>query len=201
MEIYFEKDICEYLSLPSIPKKKWDGKSSFTSGVAITKIACGNLAYAVCTFDADNDKEPRVIKAFSQEMFFGIEEVFVVPQYMETDVDDMDLDEESKKAAQLLAQEAKELYNNDMGEDAKKIDEMKNLPEWIFPEISNKEEARAWLTHYNSMNRVKGRVPENEETIKMRLLNIYYSQKKKEVKWKRAIQRKINLPLVNLKNE
>jgi hypothetical protein len=176
MNIYFEKEICEYLSLPSIPKKKWDGKSSFTSGVAITNIACNNQAYAVCTFNAEHDKEPRVIKAFSQEMFFGIEDIFVVPQYMETDVDDMDLDDESKKAAERLAQEAKELYNNDIGDDAKKIDEMKELPEWIFPEISNKEEARAWLTQYNSTNKIRGRIPDNVETIKMRLLNIYYSQ-------------------------
>ena len=55
------------------------------------------------------------------------------------------------------------------------------LPEWIFPEIQNIEQAQAYLREYNRMNGIKkGKVPTNEETIKMRLYNIYMSQKKRK---------------------
>ena len=46
-----------------------------------------------------------------------------------------------------------------------------------FPEIQNIEQAQAYLREYNRMNRIKkGKIPTNEETIKMRLYNIYMSQ-------------------------
>lgn len=179
--VKFEREICDYLRIPSIPKKEWNKKDSFKKGVAIVQLSVSGYGYAVCTFDAENDNEPRIIKSFASEPFYGIEKIFVVPNYMNTsekDIKEMDLDEESKKKVESLVQEAQELTKQ--SEENKEIEEMQQLPEWIFPEISNAEEARAWLQSYNSKNRIKGKIPTNEETIKMRLLNIYSQMKNKQ---------------------
>lgn len=178
--IKFEKEVCEYLRIPSIPKKEHDGKSSFKKGVAVVRLAVSGTGYAVCTYDEEEDKEPRIIKSFASEPFYEIEKIFVVPNYMNTsekDIKEMDLDDESKKKAEALVQEAQELTQQ--SEQDKEIDEMQKLPEFIFGEIHNIEEARAWLSNYNSRNRIKGKIPTNEETIKMRLLNIYSQMKNK----------------------
>lgn len=178
--IKFEKEVCEYLHIPSIPKKEHDGKSSFKKGVAVVRLAVSGLGYAVCTFDENNDKEPRIIKCFASEPFYNIEKIFVVPNYMNTseqDIREMDLDDESKKKVEQLVQEAQELTSEN--EEDNELNEMKNLSEWIFPEIHNYNEAYAWLQAWNRKNKVKGQVPTNEETIKMRLLNIYSQMKNK----------------------
>lgn len=179
MEIRFEKEVCDYLSLPSIPKKVFDGKTSFKDGVAVTKLALGDLAYAICTFNAEQDKEPRIKKVFAQERFVGIEEIFVVPSYMDTnDIENADLDEQSKQAAERLAQEARDLTQGD--EMDKETKEMETLPEWVFDNIHNKEEAQAFIRSWNSTNNIKGRIPENIDTLKMRLLTIYSEMKKRQ---------------------
>ena len=78
-----------------------------------------------------------------------------------------------------LAAEAKELENEGTVDEA--IENANKLPEWIFPEIQNIEQAQAYLREYNRMNGIKkGKVPTNEETIKMRLYNIYMSNKKRK---------------------
>lgn len=179
--IRFEKEITHYFKLPQIPTDKhlWDGESSFKDGIAIVKLALGEFAYAACTFDNEKDESPRIVKTFAMEAFYGIEKVYVVPAFMDTNVDEMDLDEESKKAAELLAQEVNEMTQVD-DDEQKDIDEMQELPEWIFPEITNKEQAIAWLRQYNTSHKIKGRVPENEETLKLRLLNIHSQLKEKE---------------------
>lgn len=177
--IKFEKEVCDYLRIPSIPKKEWNKRDSFKKGVAVVKLAVSGTGYAVCTYDEDFDKEPRIIKSFASDPFYAIENVFVVPNYMNTsekDISEMDLDDESKKKAEQLVQEAQELTAT--SEENKEIEEMQQLPEWIFPEITNAEEARAWLQSWNSKNKVRGKIPTNEETIKMRLLNIYSQMKK-----------------------
>lgn len=178
--IKFEKEVCEYLQIPSIPKKEWNESDSFKNGVAVVRLAVSGTGYAVCTYDEDDDVEPRIIKSFASEPFYEIEKIFVVPNYMNTsekDINEMDLDDESKKKAEQLVKEAQELTAT--SEENKEIEEMQKLPEWIFPEITNVEEARAWLSNYNSRNRIKGKIPTNEETIKMRLLNIYSQMKNK----------------------
>lgn len=180
--IRFENEVCNYLQLPAIPKKEWNGKDSFKKGVAVVRLLVSGLGYAVCSFDNEYDKEPRIIKSFAAEPFFEIQKVFLVPNYMNTsdsDIKDMDLDEESKKKAEEIVKEAMELTKEKTEED-KKVEEMQALPEWVFPEITNAEEARAWLQSYNAKRGVKkGKIPTNEDTLKMRLLNIY-SQIKKE---------------------
>lgn len=177
--IEFEKEVIGYLHLPSLPKKEWNQQDSFQDGVAIVSLSLGRMAYAVCTFDKETDKEPRIKKVFGIEPFTNIEKVFVVPAYMDNDTNDVDLDSESKRKAEQLAAEAMELENEGTVDEA--IEEANKLPEWIFDEIHNRDEAIAWLKQYNHRNGIKkGKVPTNEETIKMRLYNIYMSQKKRK---------------------
>ncbi len=98
---------------------------------------------------------------------------------MDTDVASMDLDEASKEAAERLAQEAKELVAEESGEDNETEREMNALPEWVFDNIHNIEEAQAFVQSWNAKNKIKGRVPQNEETLKLRLLTIYNTMKEK----------------------
>ena len=179
MKILFEKEVIKHLGLPSIPKKSWNGKDSFKDGVAVLDLFDDSKAYAVCTFDKETDKEPRIKKVFCVEPFNAVEDVYVVPSYMDNDTTDVDLDSESKKRAEQLAAEAKELENQGTVEEA--IEDANKLPEWIFPEIQNIEQAQAYLREYNRMNRIKkGKIPTNEETIKMRLYSIYMSNKNRK---------------------
>ena len=178
MGILFEKEIIGYLNLPSIPKKEWDGKSSFQKGVALLGMSDEREAYAVASFDADRDEAPNVIKVFGVEQFTELKKVFVVPAYMSTkeEVADMDLDEESKKKAQQVLDEANEMEN----EGTKEENHMESLPEWIFSEIHSKDEAIAWLKNFQSRNKQKGRIPTTEENIKLRLFSIYSELQKKQ---------------------
>lgn len=176
MEIRFEEEVCKYLSLPSIPLKEWDGKSSFKDGVAVTKLVLGDLAYAVCTFNADADKEPRIKKVFAEERFSGIDKIFVVPSYMDTkDIKNADLDEQSKQAAERLAQETEELSKTQDNEDEIKMP--KN--EYYFDHIHNDDEAIAFITAYNRDNGIRGNVPTKHDTIVMRLGVIYKELQKR----------------------
>lgn len=177
MGIRFEKEVCQYLSLPSIPLKEWNGKTSFKDGVAITKLLLGDLAYAVCTFNADTDKEPRIKKVFAEERFSGIDKIFVVPSYMDTkDIENADLDEQSKEAAKRLADEAEDLTQGNEEEMPIFGD---NLPEYFFDHIHNDDEAIAFITSYNRDNNIRGAVPSKHETIVMRLGVIYNELQKK----------------------
>jgi len=177
--IEFEKEVIAYLNIPSIPRKEWNQIDSFQSGVAVVNMSLGRQAYAVCTFNKDEDKEPRIKKVFGIEPFTGIEKVFVVPSYMDNDTTEVDLDAESKKRAEQLAAEAQELENNGVVDEA--VKEADKLPEWIFDEIHNMSEAQAWLKQYNIRNGIrKGKIPTSEETIKMRLYNIYMSNKNRK---------------------
>ena len=179
-KILFEKEVLESLKLPSIPLKKWNGKDSFKEGVAVTVLQSGSSAYAVATFDAEADEKPRIKKVFTLEPFFSIQDIFVVPAYMDgvDDVDDMDLDKESKEAALRLAEEAQELEED--GVESDEMKEMKELPEWVFDNVHNAEEAAAFIKSYNAQNKIhRGRIPQEEEALKLRLLTIYDEMKKK----------------------
>lgn len=169
--IEFEKEVIDYLKIPSIPKRDWDGLSSFQDGVAVVNISLGRQAYAVCTFNKDEDKEPRIKKVFGIEPFTGIEKVFVVPSYMDNNTTDVDLDAESKKRAEQLAAEAQELENNGVVDEA--VQEADKLPEWIFPDIQNREQAIAYIKSYRRINHIKGKIPDNDETLKSCLYAIY----------------------------
>ena len=175
--IQFEQEVIKALGLPSIPKKEWDGKSSFDKGVAVLKMRDEREAYGVCSFDAQADKSPRIVKVFGIEPFVGIGKVFVVPSYMtsEEEIKDMDLDEQSKKKVEQILGEAKELENEGTKED----DELKNPKnEYYFDHITNDEEAKAFIRSYNSRNRIKGKIPSTHDGIIMRLAVIFSDTRK-----------------------
>lgn len=175
--IQFEKEIIAYLGLPSIPARKHDGKTSFDKGVAVLELFDDRYAYAVCSFDATTDAQPRINKVFGTEPFLRIKEIFVVPNYMSNieDIKDMDLTEDSKKKAEELLREAKELENEGVEED-NDIVNPKN--EYYFDNITNDDEAKAFIQAYNSRNRIKGRIPTTHDGLVMRLAVIYSDTKK-----------------------
>lgn len=180
--ISFEKEVCSYLNIPSLPKKEWDGKSSFKNAVATIKLGGSRLAYAVASYDEAKDDAPRVVKSFMTEPFYGIDKIFVVPSYMDTDVDNMDLDEQSKKAAEDLKKEADELENQG-------ADETMEVPEneYCFDHIHNDEEAIAFIEAYNRENNIKGAIPKKHESIIARLTVIYAESLKKAPKAKEDV--------------
>lgn len=177
--VLFEKELLKYLNLPSIPKKEWDGKSSYDKGVAIVCLADERKQFAVSKFDKNRDSEPRIVKTFGYEPFVKIERILVVPEYMATaeDIDKMDLDEQSKKKAEEILKEAKEIENE--GKDGD--DELTNPKnEYYFDNIHNDEEARAFIKSYNETNRIKrGKIPSTHEGLIMRLAVIYSDTLKK----------------------
>lgn len=180
--ISFEKEVCSYLNIPSLPKKEWDGKSSFKNAVATIKLGGSRLAYAVASYDEVKDDAPRVVKSFMTEPFYGIDKIFVVPSYMDTDVNNMDLDEQSKKAAEDLKKEADELENQG-------ADENMEVPEneYCFDHIHNDEEAIAFIEAYNRENNIKGAIPKKHESIIARLTVIYAESLKKAPKAKEDV--------------
>lgn len=177
--IQFEKEIINFLGLPKIPVKAWDGKSAFSKGVAVVEMPSDGEAYAVCSFNPDNgDKQPHITKVFGIEPFKAIKSILVVPEYMNSveEVKAMDLDDASKKRAEELLNEATELENEGVEDTSTK---MEDLPKWIFPEISSKEQAVAWLKNWQATNRQKGRIPTTDENLRLRLYSIYMEQQKK----------------------
>lgn len=181
--IFCENEVCRYLGRPNIPKKKWDGKSGFKRGVGIVDLMSGNKAYVSLTFNPEKDKYCRVTKVFISEQFGGIDEesIFVVPDYMDTDVQNMDFDEKSKEAAQALINEAMDLENSDTA--ASKVELPEN--EYYFDNVHNDEEAQAFIKSYNSTNKVRGgKVPTTHEGIVMRLSVIYSELNNKSPKSK-----------------
>lgn len=176
MEILFEKEAIKYLKLPSMPKKEFDGESSFDKGIAIITLFDGREAYAIAKFDTNKDVKPRIVKVFSQEPFKGVKKIFVVPNYMTTkeDVKDMDLDDASKKKAEEILNEAEEVENE--GTDTMKEPEN----EYFFEHITNDDEAKAFIKSYNERNKIRGRVPTSHEGIITRLAVIYADTNKEE---------------------
>lgn len=173
-KILFEKEVCEHLRLPAIPKKLWDKETPFDSGVAVVNLRFGNKGYAVARFNPKREKEPTIIKVFGSEPFVSVESVFVVPDYMETNVENADLDDESRKKAEELAAQADDVVDDGVGE-------IKNdIPDnpYMFDNITNDEEAIAFIEAYNKKNGIKGAVAKKHETILMRLAVIYADQKK-----------------------
>lgn len=179
--IHYEKEIINYLGLPSIPKREHDGKTPFDKGVAVVELYGGAQAYAACTFNPDKgDTEPTITRVFGLEPFHDIVKVYIVPEYMTNveEIGNMDLDAKSKKKAKILLDEAADVENGGVKQDD--MDNIDKLSEWVFPEIGSKEQAVAWIKRYNSVNHIKGRIPTTEENIKLRLYAIYSEIGKKQ---------------------
>ena len=181
MEILFEKEVCNYLRLPSIPLKEWDGKSPFDSGVAVVELINGDKAYAVASFDPEEDEEVQIKKVFAISPFTTVENVYIVPNYMETDMTDADLDNESKEKAEEIIKEAEALTEEEEEEEP-----LYSAPknEYIFPDITSDEEGIAFIAAYNKQNNIRGQVPTKHETIVMRLAVIHNEMNNKEIRRK-----------------
>lgn len=162
MTISFEQEVLEYIDLPSIPKKKWDGKSSFKDGVAIVAHTDGSQSYALCTFNADTHTTPKIRKVFSLIPFMSIGDIFVVPNYMDMEIEKFDLDEKSRDAARKIVEEVEELERKPEPDEPLVISES----DWVFPEIHSREEAEAWARDYRRRNKIPGRVPTDADTLK-----------------------------------
>lgn len=169
--ILCENEVCRYLGIPNIPKKKWDGESGFKRGVGVVDLMTGNKAYVSVSFNPEKDKSCRVVKVFINEQFSNVDNdsIFVVPDYMDTDVENMDFDEKSKEAAQALVNEALDLENADTA--SSKVELPEN--EYYFDNVHNDEEAQAFIKSYNQSNKIRGKVPTTHEAIVMRLSVIY----------------------------
>lgn len=174
--IKYEKDILLHLDIPSIPLKKWDGKSSFKRGVAVLTLFDETQAFAVATFDADTDNAPRVIKVFSLEPYKSFEVTRVVPDYMDIEsVDSWDVPEQSKRAAKVIADEVRELQEENVTHTT--------MPEneYCFDFIHTDEEAQAYLRSWNKRNGLKrNRVPSSHDEIIARLTTIWMDEQRKK---------------------
>ena len=174
--IFHQDDVCRFLAIPAVPKKRWDGEKSFKDGVAVTDLVDGTQAYAVATYDSEQDNEPRIRKVFAQVPFRAVSDIYVVPNYMDKEIDTMDLDEDSKRAAKEILDQATALETKDTED---KETETENTPEWVFDEIHNIDEAKAWIKSYRKRNKIRGSIPKTEENIKAYLLVVKANQKRK----------------------
>ena len=168
----YEKEICSYLNIPSIPKKVWDGKKPFKNACGIVETKSGLKAYAVFEF-AESSNSAMVKKVFGEEPIVGIGEIYPIPDYMDIqNIVKWDLSEESKKAANALVEEAIELESDD----SEKEEKIEN--EWFFDEIHNIDEARAWVASYRKTNKMKGAAIKDEDSLKNFLYVIYKNKKR-----------------------
>lgn len=173
--VKYENEVLNYLNLPKVPKKEWNGKDEFKRGVAVIELKNGDEAYAVAGSKSlsPNDVIVRVIKTFSRELFHKVNKVYVVPDYMDEDVENFDLDEQSKEKARAIIEEAHEQEMIDV--------EVKETPvenEWVFDEIHNRDEAEAYVRAYRKKHRVKGKCPTDAEALKAYLYVIASKIKK-----------------------
>ena len=97
--------------------------------------------------------------------------IFIVPNYManKEDVANMDLDNASKKSVEKILTEAAECEN----EGVEETPLAEPLGEYYFDNITNDEEARAFIKAYNKTNNLRTRVPKTHEGLLMRLSVIY----------------------------
>ena len=165
----FEKEVCEYLKAP-MPKKEWDGKTSFDKGVALIRCITGGYNYAACKFNADVDDKPRITKVFSLEPFTEITNIYPIPAYMDDDILTMDLkDDDSLDAMKGLLAEKQEIINKDIIE--KPIVEN----EWGYDFIHNIQEATAFM----KTKQPKGKISTNAEVLKNKLRVMYFNEQNK----------------------
>ena len=170
-KIDFEEKVVAYLGLPSLPQRAWDGRSSFKHGVATVEFVDGRKAYAVCSYNSETDEQPRITKVFSIEPFksFDMESIRIVPTYMDVDgVENWDLDEKSKKAAQGIIDEGDAMIADGNEE---KVDVPEN--EYCFPFITSDEEGIAYIK--NRMNG-RGHLPTTHEGIVAKLTAMWMDE-------------------------
>lgn len=168
----YEKEILEYLNIPSIPQKKWDGKP-FKNACGIVHLKGKNTAFAVFGF-SDSSNAPYIKKVFGEEPIINIGEIYPIPDYMDMQgIENWDVPDESKDAAQNLANEAIEMEKSQQNEEDEFLSN-----EWFFDEIHNIDEARAWVANYRKKKRMRGKPIKDEESLKNFLYVIYKNKKR-----------------------
>lgn len=169
--ILFFNEICEFLQIPSIPKKKWDGKQHFDKGVGVIKHYDGTESYAFVKYP-DGNSDVNVAKVFSEVQFYELKEIYIVPDYMNdiSEVDKMDLDDTSKEHAKELLQQAS--FVDDLDSDFIADNE------YYFDFIKNDEQAIAFIKAQNKKKRIRSRLPKTHEDIVMRLAVLFNEMKK-----------------------
>ena len=182
-KIFNEQEVINYLNLPSLPKKQWDGKTSFKSGIGVAIGHDDSESFVILSFDSETDSEPRVTKVFSLVPFSRIDKtrILIVPSYMETNVDEMDLDEQSKKAAQSVINEATELENEGVQQIKVNVGE-EGEGEYFFKEITNDTEAQAYIRAYNKKHNLRTSIPTTHEDIVTRLAVMWKDADRKKQK-------------------
>lgn len=167
----YEKEILDFLNCPSIPKKEWDGQKPFKNACGVIESKNGIKCYAVLGF-SDKANAAYVKKVFGEEPILKILKIYPIPDYMDiNDIEKWDLDEESKNAAKTLADEALEIESENV-----KSEEPTN--EWIFDEIHNVDEARAFVASYRKRNKMRGKPIKDEESLKNFLYVMWKNQKR-----------------------
>lgn len=163
-------DCLATLQIPSLPKKTWDKVSEFNKGVCLVRRIDGTENYAICRYNKEKDEAVKVVKDFCLATFTEILECYPVPDFVEADIESMDLDEANKMAMEELLEERQEAIMEDV-----KVEEEK-LPEWIYPFISNREEALAFLKSKRIRN---AHSLKSDEAVKAKLYLVYEDEKKK----------------------
>jgi hypothetical protein len=82
----------------------------------------------------------------------------------DNDIDEMDLDEESKKRVKEMSKEAKEIEDEGITATIEMPDN-----EYFFDHIHDDNEARAFIEAYNKRNKIKGVIPKIHDSLIMRL--------------------------------
>lgn len=169
-----KKLVCKSLGIPDIPKKKWDGESSFDKAVCSLECIDMSICYGICSYDKEVDDTVKINQVFFSYPFVKIVDIFPLPSYMDDNIDEMEFDdEESHNAISQLLDEKAEIINQ--GLEAEPIEEY----EWGFPFIANKEQAIAYMKELNKNDKKKGAVPTKDEVLKAALRVRYNMDKKK----------------------
>lgn len=168
--VKYEKNVCSALNIPSIPLKEWDGKTSFDSGVALVERITGDEEYAICSFSSEIEESVHIVKDFGHIPFSKVIKVFPVPAYMDDNIENMDLDDDSKLAIESLISQKKEIVNE--GVDVPK----EEVYEWGYPFIKDRQAAIAFLKD----KKLKGRIPTSDDVLKSKLKVMYHSENHKK---------------------
>lgn len=168
----YEKEMLSFLNIPKVPKKEWDGKTPFKSGVGVANTKVGEAFVVVGYSENENGDNIKILKVFGLEPIIEITKVYPVPDYMDLkSIESWDVDEKSKNAALEIASEVAEM-------ESEEEKPQEQFSEWFFDEIHNIEEARAWVAAYRKRNRVKGNMPKSEEALKNYLYVLFKNQKR-----------------------
>lgn len=169
-----KKEVCKTLGIPDIPKKKWDGESSFDKAACTIECIDGSTHYGICSYNKDTDSNIKITNVFNTIPFVKVIDVYPLPLYMDDNVDEMEFDDdESYNYVNQLLEEKEEIINK--GVEPSPIEEF----EWGYPFIANKEQAMAYMKELYKKDKKKGAIPTKDEVLKSALRVRYNMEKHK----------------------